>query len=208
MWSSPWPLWANPWIIYTVRPAPPRLSGHGRGRTLFIGMETAMQSHTRTPWYLILFRVLFTAALAATVYFIFSNSLEIARESSARSQQVMELLNSLLGRVGLGPLSEHFVRKLAHFCEFSLLGFWFMLCLRVYTRHFVRHVSWPLFFGLLTAVIDETIQLYVPGRSSSVKDVLLDFSGVLTGLFIALLILLFFRLCRLALRGLERENEE
>ena len=83
-----------------------------------------------------------------------------------------------------------------------------MLCLRVYTRHFVRHVSWPLFFGLLTAVIDETIQLYVPGRSSSVKDVLLDFSGVLTGLFIALLILLFFRLCRLALRGLERENEE
>lgn len=167
-----------------------------------------MQSHTRTPWYLILFRVLFTAALAATVYFIFSNSLEIARESSARSQQVMELLNSLLGRVGMGPLSEHFVRKLAHFCEFSLLGFWFMLCLRVYTRHFVRHVSWPLFFGLLTAVIDETIQLYVPGRSSSVKDVLLDFSGVLTGLFIALLILLFFRLCRLALRGLERENEE
>ena len=167
-----------------------------------------MQSHTRTPWYLILFRVLFTVALAATVYFIFSNSLEIARESSARSQQVMELLNSLLGRVGLGPLSEHFVRKMAHFCEFSLLGFWFMLCLRVYTRHFVRHVSWPLFFGLLTAVIDETIQLYVPGRSSSVKDVLLDFSGILTGLFIALLILLFFRLCRLALRGLERENEE
>lgn len=167
-----------------------------------------MQSHTRTPWYLILFRVLFTVALAATVYFIFSNSLEIARESSARSQQVMELLNSLLGRVGLGPLSEHFVRKMAHFCEFSLLGFWFMLCLRVYTRHFVRHISWPLFFGLLTAVIDETIQLYVPGRSSSVKDVLLDFSGVLTGLFIALLILLFFRLCRLALRGLERENEE
>lgn len=167
-----------------------------------------MQSHTRTPWYLILFRVLFTVALAATVYFIFSNSLEIARESSARSQQVMKLLNSLLGRVGLGPLSEHFVRKMAHFCEFSLLGFWFMLCLRVYTRHFVRHVSWPLFFGLLTAVIDETIQLYVPGRSSSVKDVLLDFSGVLTGLFIALLILLFFRLCRLALRGLERENEE
>lgn len=167
-----------------------------------------MQSHTRTPWYLILFRVLFTVALAATVYFIFSNSLEIARESSARSQQVMKLLNSLLGRVGLGPLSEHFVRKMAHFCEFSLLGFWFMLCLRVYTRHFVRHVSWPLFFGLLTAVIDETIQLYVPGRSSSVKDVLLDFSGVLTGLFIALLILLFFRLCRLALRGLERENKE
>lgn len=165
-----------------------------------------MNSPTRTPWYLILFRVLFTFALVATVYFIFANSLEIARESSARSQQVMKLLNDLLGRVGLGPLSEYTVRKLAHFCEFALLGFWFMLCLRVYTRHFVRHVSWPLFFGLLTAVIDETIQLYVPGRSSSVKDVLLDFSGVVTGLFFALLILLFFRLCALALRGWKLEN--
>lgn len=165
-----------------------------------------METSLRTPWYLILFRVLFTLALAATVYFIFANSLELARESSARSQEIMRLLNDLLARVGLGPLSEHTVRKLAHFCEFSLLGFWFMLCLRVYTRHFVRHVSWPLFFGLLTAVIDETIQLYVPGRTSSVKDVLLDFSGVLAGLAVALLILLFFRLCRLALRGWEQER--
>ena len=167
-----------------------------------------MHTHTRTPWYLIAFQILFTIALAATVYFIFANSLEIARESSARSQQVMALINGLLAKVELGPLSEHTVRKLAHFCEFSLLGFWFMLCLRVYTRHFVRHVSWPLFFGLLTAVIDETIQLYVPGRTSSVKDVLLDFSGVLAGLFVAFLILLFFRLCGLALRGLERETAE
>ena len=165
-----------------------------------------MDPNARTPWYLILFRVLFTLALAATVWFIFSNSLEIARESSSRSGQVLELLNGLLGRAGLGPLSEHFVRKLAHFGEFSLLGFWFMLCLRVYTRHFVRHVSWPLFFGLLTAVLDETIQLYVPGRSSSVRDVLLDFSGVLAGLFVALLILLFVRLCTLALRGREKET--
>ena len=165
-----------------------------------------METSPRTPRSLILFRVLFTLALAATVYFIFANSLEIARESSARSQQVMALLNGLLGRAGLGPLSEHTVRKLAHFCEFALLGFWFMLCLRVYTRHFIRHVSWPLFFGLLTAVIDETIQLYVPGRSSSVKDVLLDFSGVLAGLFLALLILLFVRLCALALRGWKLEN--
>ena len=57
-------------------------------------------------------------------------------------------------------------------------------------------------------MIDETIQLYVPGRTSSVKDVLLDFSGVLAGLFVAFLILLFFRLCGLALRGLERETAE
>lgn len=167
-----------------------------------------MHTHTPTPWYLVLFRVLFTIALVATVFFIFSNSLEIAKESSARSQQVMQVINEQLAKVDIQPVSEHTVRKLAHFLEFSLLGFWFMLCLRVYTCHFVRHVSWPLFFGLLTAVTDETIQLYVPGRSSSVRDVLLDFSGVLTGLVSALLILLFFRLCRLAFRGWKQETME
>lgn len=35
--------------------------------------------------------------------------------------------------------------------------------------------------GLLTAVIDETIQLNVPGRAGMITDVWLDFSGVLTG---------------------------
>ena len=38
-----------------------------------------------------------------------------------------------------------------------------------------------LFTGLLTAVIDETIQLHVPGRSGQVSDVLIDFSGCITG---------------------------
>ena len=167
-----------------------------------------MYQKKRTSPFTIFFRILFTACLIYSVVFIFQNSLQIAEQSSLRSEQVQQVVNEVAGTVGLGPFSLLAVRKMAHFAEFMMMGFWFMLCLRVYTRHFVRHVSWPLFFGLLTAVIDETIQLYVPGRSSSVKDVLLDFSGVLTGLFIALLILLFFRLCRLALRGLERENEE
>lgn len=59
----------------------------------------------------------------------------------------------------------------------------------------MKYVSWPLFVGLLVAVLDETVQLYVPGRSSSVRDVLIDFGGVLCGLFAALLILMFCRMC-------------
>ena len=133
--------------------------------------------------------------------FIFKNSLQIAEASSARSRQAMQLLNGVLETVGAGPFSEYFVRKLAHFAEFALLGFWFMLCLRVYTRRFVRHSGWPLFFGLLVADIDELIQLYVPGRSSSVRDVFLDFIGVLAGLLFALLLLLFVRMCSALLKA-------
>ncbi len=147
-----------------------------------------------SPWVWAL-RFVFTLALGCSVAFIFQNSLQIAEVSSAHSQQAMHWFNRLLGVVGIGPLSEYVVRKLAHFAEFALLGFWFMLCLRVYTRRFVRHTGWPLFFGLLVANLDELIQLYVPGRSSSVRDVFLDFLGVLAGLFAALLLLLFVRMC-------------
>lgn len=174
-----------------------RPAGAGAGRPI-AGAGEPLPAPARagqtSPWVWAL-RFVFTLALAGSVAFIFQNSLQIAEASSARSQQAMELLNRLLGVVGVGPLSEYVVRKLAHFAEFALLGFWFMLCLRVYTRRFVRHTGWPLFFGLLVADLDELIQLYVPGRSSSVRDVFLDFLGVLAGLLAALLLLLFVRMC-------------
>lgn len=139
---------------------------------------------------LILFRVLFTFFAIYTTYFIFSNSLEIGAVSSARSAQVTELLNQFLQGMGLSPLTTALVRKLAHFGEFLVLGFWFMLCLRVYTKHYFRHISWPLLLGLLIANTDEYIQLYVSGRTSSVTDVWIDFGGVCVGVGGALLILL------------------
>lgn len=172
-------------------------AGAGAGRPI-AGAGEPLPAPARagqtSPWVWVL-RFVFTLALVCSVAFIFQNSLQIAEASSARSQQAMQTLNGLLGALGTGPLSEHLVRKLAHFAEFALLGFWFMLCLRVYTRRFVRHTGWPLFFGLLVADLDELIQLYVPGRSSSVRDVFLDFLGVLAGLLVALLLLLFVRMC-------------
>lgn len=72
-------------------------------------------------------------------------------------------------------LTDHIVRKLAHFCEYALEGFLLTLCLRVYTRHFFVHISWPILGGLLTALTDETIQMFSDGRSSQLTDVWLDF---------------------------------
>lgn len=151
-----------------------------------------MEKERTSPW-LILFRVVFTAALIACIMFIFRNSLENGAQSSARSQAVMQLGNSALAKVHLGPLSEHLIRKLAHFSEFALEGFLLMLCIRVYTKHFVRHMSWPLLGGMTTALMDETIQLHSLNRTSSVVDVWIDMSGVVAGLLFALIILLIVR---------------
>ena len=150
------------------------------------------ETEKTSPWR-IAFRVLFTIAVAGCILFIFSNSLEIGPESSARSQAVMRYMNAILDRIGLGPVSEHTIRKLAHFAEYCLEGLLLTLCLRVYTRRFVRHISWPLLGGLLTAVTDETIQRYVAGRSSQVTDVWIDFAGVVAGMLVSLVLLLIVR---------------
>lgn len=151
-----------------------------------------MENSKTSPW-LVAFRVIFTAALVACILFIFHNSMETGTESSARSQAVMAAVNAALAKLHLGPLSEHLIRKLAHFSEFALEGFLLMLCIRVYTKHFVRHMSWPLLGGMSTALMDETIQLHSANRTSSVVDVWIDMSGVVAGLFAALVILLLVR---------------
>lgn len=163
-----------------------------------------MEHQKTSPW-LIAFRVIFTIALIACIAFIFRNSLQEGALSSARSQAVMRFLNELLDHVGLGPLSEHTVRKLAHFAEFTLEGFLLMLCLRVYTSHFVRHVSWPLLGGMSTALMDETIQRFIPNRSSQVTDVWIDMAGVVCGLFVALILLLIVRVIS-AFHRIKKEN--
>ena len=165
-----------------------------------------MEQHKTSPW-LIAFRVIFTFALIACIAFIFRNSLETGAQSSMRSQELMAVLNELLGKVHLGPLSEHTIRKLAHFAEFTMEGFLLMLCLRVYTSHFVRHMSWPLLGGMTTALTDETIQRFIPNRTSAVTDVWIDMAGVVCGLFVALIILLIVRLVA-AFYKIKKENRE
>ena len=142
----------------------------------------------RTPVRLIVLRVLFTLFAAGTVVFIFSNSMQ-------SGAAVTEWLNGGLARVGVGwRFSERLVRKLGHFSEYALLGFWLMLSLRVYTRRILSHISWPLFFGLLAGVLDEGIQMFADGRGSDVRDVVIDFSGVVFGLLAALFLLLLVRM--------------
>ena len=151
-----------------------------------------------SPW-LIATRVLFTFALIACIVFIFSNSMQIADVSSVASGRALTLMRKVFTRLGMpgiaSRLTDHIVRKLAHFCEYLLEGFLLMLCLRVYTRHFFKHVSWPMLGGLLTALTDETIQLFVPGRSGQVTDIWIDFSGVMTGLLVGLILLGLVRMC-------------
>ena len=156
-------------------------------------------STQRTSPWVTAGRVIFTLALIGCIAFIFSNSMKIASVSTVSSSRVLTLLQAALRRLGhpalAQRLTDHIVRKLAHFCEYALEGFLLTLCLRVYTRHFFVHISWPILGGLLTALTDETIQMFSDGRSSQLTDVWLDFSGAMAGILVGLFCLALCRMC-------------
>lgn len=117
---------------------------------------------------------------ACFVGIIFYNSLLPLRQSSQLSGWVTVLTQLLAQHLDIRLTGdvEHHIRKLAHFCEFALLGL--LLChsfsaLGVSNRTATGYI---LFLALFAAVLDEYIQSFSPGRASRVKDVLLDFSGV------------------------------
>ncbi|MBE6894769.1 MAG: hypothetical protein E7483_04155 [Ruminococcaceae bacterium] len=144
-------------------------------------------------FFIILFRIIFTAAVFLTIAFIFYNSAQVAEVSSGYSGKFTALINKALSYTPFDiVLSEHQVRKLAHIAEFAALGFFLTFCLRVYTKRLIAFCAWPLLFGLFIAVCDEFLQRFVPGRSSSIKDIFIDFIGVCGGTGVAICIVFAF----------------
>ena len=123
-------------------------------------------------------RLLLRLVLIATLCFIWSNSMVGKEGSASLSRTVTAWLN------GIGiPVTEHFVRKAAHFCEFGLLGCELMLLFWLRSGVHFQNLCNAAFAALLSAVTDETIQIF-SGRGSQVQDVVLDFSGALTGILL------------------------
>lgn len=126
-----------------------------------------------------------TVCAGAWLLVIWGQSCMPAVHSGAESGALLTVVQRLLPW-----MTDHILRKCAHFGEYALLGVFIAAALRTGT-----HFSWAaaLLPGTLAALCDETIQLFVPGRSGQITDVWLDTAGYLTG---ALLTLLIFRLCR------------
>lgn len=94
------------------------------------------------------------------------------------------------------------IRKIAHFCEFGLLG----LLTAAFMNTLGKGKKWlwwviPAGFCLLYAISDEVHQIFT-GRGPAVKDVLIDFGGSLTGIVAMNLVLLL--ICRLLQKRKEK----
>ena len=82
------------------------------------------------------------------------------------------------------------IRKLAHFSIFLSLGLsCSMVTLTLPGKKRPVQLGLAALVGLLYAISDEIHQRFVPGRAGVITDVLIDFSGVLTGLLALWLVL-------------------
>ncbi len=121
-----------------------------------------------------------TALLFCNLAFIWGNSLLPGEVSGAFSDWVKNLLQFLFSQDPSEDSGGGLLRKLAHFTEFAALGF-----LLSWRFGMLRKGYLPAFLcGAAAACIDETIQMFVPERGPGILDVLLDCSGVLTGMLI------------------------
>ena len=130
-------------------------------------------------------RLPFIIAAVAVTLFIFSNSLDTAEVSSAKSGFFSDILMWILGTFKCYANEEiivRVVRKAAHVLEFAAQSFFVAEC---FTRRFLKRLPFVLAIGFITACIDECIQLFSDGRAGMISDVFIDFSGTVLGFFAA-----------------------
>lgn len=118
---------------------------------------------------------------------IWGQSLMSSDLSSWESTSVVTVVNNTLSGMGLSlSLTENMVRKTAHFLEYMILG---ILVSGAVLNGTLRNHFYKLGFTLiLVPLLDETIQLFIEGRSGAIQDVWLDFAGCCAGAAVFLLI--------------------
>ena len=87
---------------------------------------------------------------------------------------------------------HHILRKCGHFTEYCILGILTGTAV-IQTKISKKKLS-ALGYCVLVASVDETIQLFVSGRSGQITDVMLDSAGALTGVMSILIYYKWFKI--------------
>jgi len=126
--------------------------------------------------------------------FIFVMSTSLG--SSAHTSRIIEPLIRWLAP-GISPAAvdrvHGLIRKTGHFTEYAILALLVLRAVRISLRH--RHLEGgckaagiALLVAAVYASTDEFHQSFVPGRTASVYDVLIDTSGAFVALTAAMLV--------------------
>ena len=117
---------------------------------------------------------------AVWMFVIFLMSSEIAGTSSARSDEIVRTIQSI-GVNAPADLLTFLVRKAAHISAYFVLGILIYSLLKEYRLHIKHLIIASIALAMLYACTDELHQMFVPGRSGEVRDVLIDTAGAAAG---------------------------
>ncbi|MDE7310838.1 MAG: VanZ family protein [Eubacterium sp.] len=95
-------------------------------------------------------------------------------------------------QVSFADMVDHPIRKMAHATEYAVLGFLLVGSYADRRKKWGRMIGIPILAGSLYAVSDELHQLFVPGRSCELTDMLIDSSGVVIGTFAGLFLFVYW----------------
>ena len=137
---------------------------------------------------------IFIVLLVLWMGFIFSMSCENAEESSNTSGQTIKVVLSTVPefekqpeevKVNIIEELQFIVRKSAHFIGYMILGI-LASGLILYYGNINKKYLLAFLICVIYAISDEIHQLFVPGRSGQVRDVLIDSAGSLLGIILVM----------------------
>ncbi len=143
-------------------------------------------------------RIASVILLISWMAMIFCLSHQTADESSKMSGVIIETAIKLM-EPEFDSLSEEqqealiasfqfVVRKLAHFSIFAILGLLSFISIGTYRISMFAKFFFSSLISLLYSISDEYHQLYIDGRSSELRDILIDFCGSLIAILFIMII--------------------
>lgn len=142
--------------------------------------------------------------LTSAIFWFSSKDIET---SNAQSGQVTEKVAVMLGSneediasnsTPLMPLDilNLYVRSLAHVAEFGALGLLIILgCMGAkFPAKQLFHITW--IWGVATALTDEIIQYFTPGRTCDIGDITKDIIGIFLALLFSYILVKIYTIYR------------
>lgn len=119
------------------------------------------------------------------MFIIFNLSSDTGSKSSGKSDGlIVRTVEVILNRKLTNKEKELYinkyvvyVRKLAHFTLYFLLGLLYISFLKEFNLSYEKLFIYTIIFVFLYACSDEVHQLFIPGRSGEILDVLIDTLG-------------------------------
>jgi VanZ family protein len=111
--------------------------------------------------------------------------------SSTQSGLITQMISSILDKFNIyidQEILHYLMRKIAHFTEFMILGIvWlkYVISYKTIQKKYYLIMIIPI---MITAIVDEIIQIFSDARGPSIIDVLIDISG---GVIVLVVYMLF-----------------